>query len=127
MFNIWKSIFNIDNVKPIKIERFKCFLYGRLISLLLSSAIVFTAKDIVYEKNFVEISEIKSFYQVTEFFCVLRREIFKGELAILKLLKTIINIISKLAKKSRKKGRKTVNEILQYLKISEVDLENMAI
>ncbi len=127
MFKIWKSIFNIDNVKPIKIERFKCFLYGRLISLLLSSAIVFTARDVVYEKDFVEISEIKSFYQVTEFFCVLRREIFKGELAILKLLKTIINIINKLAKKSRKKGRKTVNEILGYLKISDADLENMTI
>lgn len=127
MFKIWKSIFNIDTVKLVKIERFKCFLYGRLISLLLSSAIVFTAKDIISEEDPSEISEIKSFYQVTEFFCILRSEIFKGELAILNLLKTIINTIRRLAKKSRRKGQKTINEILQYLKISVADLETIAI
>ena len=82
MFKIWKSIFNIDNVKPVKIERFKCFLYGRLISLLFSSIIVFTAKDIIYEEDSNEISEIKSFSQVAEFFTVLRTDIFKGEVVI---------------------------------------------
>ena len=127
MFKIWKSIFNIDNVKPVKIERFKCFLYGRLIALILSSTIVFSARDIIYEEDSTEISEIKSFYQVTEFFNTLRIEIFKGELAILKLIKTIINVIRKVGKKSRKKGRKTMTEILDYLKISVDDLGNMLI
>jgi len=32
MFKVWKSIFNIANVRNLKIERFKCFLYGRLLS-----------------------------------------------------------------------------------------------
>jgi hypothetical protein len=127
MFKIWKSIFNIDNVKPVKIERFKCFLYGRLIALILSSTIVFSARDIIYEEDSTEISELKSFYQVTEFFNTLRIEIFKGELAILKLIKTIINVIRKVEKKSRKKGRKTMTGILDYLKISVEDLEDMAI
>ena len=108
MFKIWKSIFNIDNVKPVKLERFKCFLYGRLISLIFSSIIVFTAKDIIYEEESKEISEIKSFSQVTEFFNRLRTEIFKGELAILKLLKAIINTIRKLGIKSKKKVRKVL-------------------
>lgn len=58
MFKIWKSIFNIDNVKNVKIERFKCFLYGRLIALLLSSSIVFTAKDIIHKEDSKEINLI---------------------------------------------------------------------
>ena len=57
MFKIWKSIFKINNVKKLKIERFKCFLYGRLIALLLASTIVFTGKDIINEEKSIEISE----------------------------------------------------------------------
>ena len=112
MFKIWKSIFNIDNVKNVKMERFKCFLYGRLIALLLSSSIVFTSRDIVYEEDSKEISELKSFYQVHEFFTVLKSEIFRGEIAISTLLKKITNAIRRLVIKSKKKGFKTVNEIL---------------
>ncbi|MPN12630.1 hypothetical protein SDC9_159948 [bioreactor metagenome] len=59
MFKVWKSIFKINQVKKVKIERFKCFLYGRLIALLLSSSIVFTAKNIIIENENKEISEIK--------------------------------------------------------------------
>jgi len=127
MFKIWKSIFNIDNVKNVKMERFKCFLYGRLIALLISSSIVFTSRDIIYEEDCKEISELKSFYQVHEFFTVLKSEIFKGEIAISTLLKKIINIIRRFGIKSKKKGFKTVNEILNYLQISNNDLVNMVI
>ena len=127
MFKIWKSIFNINNVKNVKIERFKCFLYGRLIALLLSSSIVFTARDIIYEESSKEISEIKSFYQVHEFFTVFKTEIFKGEVAISTLIKKIINAIYRLGIKSKKKGYKTVHKILNYLQISNDDLANMVI
>lgn len=127
MFKVWKSIFNIYNVKNVKIERFKCFLYGRLIALLLSSSIVFTSRDIIYEEDSKEISELKSFYQVHEFFKVLKSEIFKGEIAILTLLKKIINAIRRFGIKSKKKGCKNINEILDYLKISNTYLVNMVI
>lgn len=127
MFKIWKSIFNIDNVKPVKIERFKCFLYGRLIALLLSSTIVFTARNIIYEEDKTEISELKSFGQVTEFFGILRSKIFKGEMAIAEVIKTIINVIRKLGKKSRKKDKKIMNDILNCIEISSDELELMAI
>ncbi len=48
--------------------------------MLFSSIIVSTAKDIIYEDDSNEISEIKSFYHVTEFFNILRTEISKGEI-----------------------------------------------
>ena len=48
MFKIWKSIFKIHDVKKVKLERFQCFLYARLTSLLLTSSIVSTR-----QKNYV--------------------------------------------------------------------------
>ena len=95
--------------------------------MLLSSSIVFTAKDVIHEENCNEISELKSFYQVHEFFTVLKSELFKGEMAILTLLKKIINAIRRFGIKSKKKGCKNINEILDYLKISNTDLVNMVI
>ena len=64
---------------------------------------------------------------MAEFFTVLRTDIFKGEVVISKLFKTIIEGIRKLGIKSKKKGKKTVNQILEYMKISSDDLVNMAI
>ena len=61
IFKVWKSIFKINQVKKVKLERFMCFLYGRLIALLLSSTIVFTSKSIILEEDKKEISELKSF------------------------------------------------------------------
>ena len=34
IFKVWKSIFKINQVKKVKLERFMCFLYGRLISFI---------------------------------------------------------------------------------------------
>ncbi len=49
IFKLWKSIFKINQVKKVKLEIFMCFLYVRLISLLLISIIVFTSKSIILE------------------------------------------------------------------------------
>ena len=127
MFKIWKSIFKINRVKKVKIERFKCFLYGRLIALLLSSTIVFTAKDIILQEDYKEISDMKSFQKVVEYFPRLRVEIFEGEIAIIKSLQRLIKVIRKLGVKSKKKNRKTVNEIISLLKKSESKLEKAII
>ncbi|MGL5801778.1 MAG: IS4 family transposase [Cetobacterium sp.] len=115
MFKIWKSIFKIHQVKKVKIQRFKCFLYGRLIALLFSSNIVYTAKEISLETKGDKISNHKAFDKVIEYFPLLRHDIFKGELVIGKSLKRLIEIISRLAKKSKRKGSITTTEILSLL------------
>ena len=88
---------------------------------------VASAKEVIYEEDSNEISEIKSFYQVTQFFDNLQSVVFKGEVAISKLFKKIINVIRRLGIKSKKKGKKTVNQILEYMKISSDDLASMVI
>ena len=115
MFKIWKSLFKINRVKKVKIQRFKCFLYGRLISLLLSSSIVFTAKTIILEEENKEISNFKSFDKVIEYFPMLRQEIFYGEIAITRIFKRLILVIGKLGIKSKKKGSNSTKDILNLI------------
>jgi len=124
MFKVWKSIFKISNTKKdkhIKIQRFKCFLYGRLISILFSSGIVFVAKDIIRDENpddnTKEISDLKAFNQVNEFFPILRTKIFDDEVSILILINTIIDTLRRFAMKSIRKGNKSITEILDYIAI----------
>lgn len=127
IFKVWKSIFKISNVKKVKMERFKCFLYGRLIALVLSSSIVFTAKNIIMEEDDKEISEIKSFGALAQYLPKLAHEIFKGELCIIRILKRIIANFKMLGIKSRKKHKKTVFDILQILKLKPYEIEKIAI
>ena len=115
MFKIWKSIFKIHQVKKVKIQRFKCFLYGRLIALLFSSNIVYAAKEILLEKEGKEISNHKAFDKVIEYFPRLREDVFKGDISITRSLERLIAIISRLAQKSKRKGSKTTKEILNLL------------
>jgi len=127
MFKIWKSIFKIHDVKKVKLERFQCFLYARLTSLLLTSSIVSTGKKITYEENRKEISEIKSFAIVKEFFSRIRRKIFKGELVLFNFLNRIIKRILRYGRKTTKKGSKSTYSIIENVRIYESELVNIAI
>lgn len=115
MFKVWKSVFEINKVKKMKIERFKCFLYGRLIALLFSTIVVFSAKDIIKKQDNKDISELKSYQIIIEFFHDIRKEIFENDIYLCRLLKRIIESIKKYALKSKKKGKKTSNEIVNNL------------
>ncbi|OSA99639.1 UNVERIFIED_ORG: hypothetical protein B2H98_00740 [Clostridium botulinum] len=127
MFKVWKSIFGIDNVKNVKIERFKCFLYGRLIALLLSSQIVFTAKDIISEETLKEISVLKSFRIFTEYFSSLKTDIFNNNLKIISIFKDIILSIRRFGMKSKRKGKISVKQILNLLKIDKNNFKKLVI
>lgn len=59
LFKIWKSVLNIDKIKDVKIERFECYLYGKLIYILISNKIVCTYRAIIKEKYGKEISELR--------------------------------------------------------------------
>lgn len=127
MFKVWKSIFKINHVKKVKMERFKCFLYGRLIALLLSSSIVFTAKNTIWEEDNKEISEIKSFGVLAQYLPKLAHEIFKGEVCIIRILQRIILNFKRLGIKSRKKHRKIVFDILKIIELKADKIEKIAI
>ena len=125
MFKIWKSLFKIHDVKKAGLERIQCFIYGRLIMLLLTSSIVFTARIINYSKSGEELSEIKSFGIVKQYFNELYRNIFKSKIALYLIFCRILTTIKLHGKKSVKKGKRTTVLILEGIKISQLSLEKL--
>ena len=59
IFKIWKSVFDIDKVKQMNIFRFECYLYGRLMAILLSEKIKNLYRDYLWDVEEIEISEYK--------------------------------------------------------------------
>ena len=59
LFKIWKSLFEIDEVKKMSIFRFECYIYGRLIAILLTQKVENLFKERVWEEDEVELSDYK--------------------------------------------------------------------
>lgn len=61
LFKIWKSLLFIDHTKGMNIFRFECFLYGRLIFILLSTELLSFIRSTLQDSAIrVEISEWKT-------------------------------------------------------------------
>lgn len=59
IFKIWKSVFDMDKVKQMSVFRFECYLYGRLMVILLSEKIQNLYRDYLWEEEYLEISPYK--------------------------------------------------------------------
>lgn len=61
LFKIWKSLLLIDHTKGMNIFRFECFLYGRLIFILLSTELLSFIRSTLQQAAIeVELSEWKT-------------------------------------------------------------------
>lgn len=113
MFKIWKSVFKIDRTKKVKIERFQCALYAKLITIVLSNLILSKAKESL-ESNDVVLSEYKCFSLIKEYLVEIKDSIYRGRNSLSRLLNRIMNVLISKGKKSKKKGKKTSEKIVQY-------------
>lgn len=60
VFKIWKSIIEIDKVGQMSIFRFECYLYSRLIAILLTSQVSSLLKQSLQKEFDLELSEWKT-------------------------------------------------------------------
>jgi hypothetical protein len=118
MFKIWKSIFRIDRVKKVKLHRFQCFLYGKLISILLSSIIVFKAKENLNLNERKHISEFKAFAIVKEYSCNIKDCVFSKSGVFPTMINNIFKLISKCGVKSKNKRKKSSGDILDSIELA---------
>lgn len=116
MFKIWKSIFRIADIKKVKLERFQCFLYGRLIGLILSASIVSASKVIAMEEKKKTLSEIKAFSIASEYLEALRSQDFKSPRKLKEFIKKIIQRILKHGFKNEKKGCLSCVFVLDFVR-----------
>lgn len=112
IFKTWKSVYNMAKIRNVKIERFQCQLYGKLILVLLSSTVTFRARAVLLINKKQEISEIKVSRIVCEYFESLYSTIICSPEQVVNILEIIFETIIKNGKKSRKKDKKTVFDII---------------
>lgn len=60
LFKVWKSIFNIDQVKKMSIFRFECYIYSKLISILLTLHVQNKLGQYLWEEQVLELSPLKA-------------------------------------------------------------------
>ena len=79
-----------------------------------------------YLKTGKELSEIKSFGTVKQYFNEIYRTIFKSKIVLNQIVQRIVTSIERYGVKSVKKGKKTPFLILQNLKKSKIYLAKIA-
>lgn len=112
IFKTWKSVYNMAKIKDVKIERFECQLYGKLILVLLSSTVTFRTRAVLLINKRQEISEIKVSRIVCEYFESLYRTIICSPMEVYNVLENIYKTILKNGKKSHRKNKQTVFDIM---------------
>lgn len=60
LFKIWKSVFKIDKVKKMSIFRFECYIYSKLIAILLTLHIHNKLGQFLWEEEEFELSPMKA-------------------------------------------------------------------
>lgn len=60
LFKVWKSLFEIDKIQKMNIFRFQCYLYGKLIAILISGHLQQVFIDFLKDMPAFELSEWKA-------------------------------------------------------------------
>ena len=118
IFKIWKSIFKINQVKPVKKERLECYLYGKLIAIILCSLVGFKMRYLLLLKK-KEMSEIKAFSIIREYLDNIYQSLMTSLQNIQQILLRLLEMITKNGLKSKRMKKKTVFDILMVF--SEFD------
>ena len=112
LFKSFKTYFEIDEVKKVKIERFECQLYGKLIAIILTSSVMFRLRSLLMIKKEKEISELKATGILKQYLNKVFESLMDNLDKLTLLLYQIFKAIEKNGCKSRNKHKKTAFEIL---------------
>lgn len=112
LFKTWKSIFHIDQCKPIKTERLECHVYGQLIAILLSSSLMFQVRRLLLLKKNKETSELKAIRTVQRFFRPLQQALQRHTQHVQRVLHRLFQTIEKNGIKSHRYQKETIFDIL---------------
>lgn len=118
IFKTWKSYYHINQIKDVKIARFECYLYGRLILILLHLKIYQALKKWIWNNMALELSELKSFQVLVSQTSRLKQMLFEEVPQSTKYLASLFDILSNTCIKERKKSKEKPMDIIYRLSIS---------
>lgn len=93
MFKIWKSLCHIDKVKKVKKERLECYIYAKLIGIVLSWQIIWAVAKFTLTKDNKALSYYKAFKTMLRVkFRELRAILFYGKGSIRQFMIEFYNL-----------------------------------
>jgi hypothetical protein len=110
LFKAWKSTFNIDKIKPVNPYRILCFIYGKLIAILLCSTLFWTARNRLRSEG-IHLSELKSLKRI----CSYQHELIAALIAKRStnpIVFFLVRLLYLKAQKERKKGKQSALDCL---------------
>jgi hypothetical protein len=112
MFKNWKSICKIDEIQPMKYERFTCLLHAKLILIVVDLQIIWNLKRYYYANTRKILSMFKCFNTLQRNFETLNRILKKKRKESERCLLKIIKMFSVNHWKEKRKGRTNYEDIL---------------
>jgi hypothetical protein len=114
MFKTWKSVLNLDKVRQMKVERFKCYMISKLIWIMINWDIVTSTSTSILKKQSKLVSFYKCFALLKAVSNQLRKVLFaKMETKIVSWLKKVYKLIKSSGLKEARIGRADVKIILK--------------
>lgn len=114
MFKIWKSVLRLDAVRKMKPDRLKCYLYSKLLWVLLCWDITAIAEVKVWSKTKTLISLYKCYAILKSRAAEIKNVLFNVDERLKKWLLKMLDYFSVYGLKENKKERKDIIEILGY-------------
>lgn len=112
VFKIWKSIFGLDNITPMKYERLMCTLNVRLLLVLINWEAFMIQRGLLYKKTGKLLSIIKCFNTLKENSPQLRHILVNGGKGIIQWIKWVADIFESKHWLEKKKNKLGLEEIL---------------
>lgn len=105
IFKIWKSIYGIDKVQPMKYQRFICTIYAKLLLLQINNQLINTLQGRIYKKYNRILSKNKCFKTLLIHSAKIRKVLMGKPNKINQLMQEIANMFSKNHWLEKRKGR----------------------
>ncbi|WOV86024.1 IS4 family transposase [Sporosarcina oncorhynchi] len=113
-FKTWKSYLGVDQFKVMKKERWLCHLYGTLLAIIISQLIAYQLRNVIWDEEQLEISEMIAVRTVAiEFLPKLYRIFIHKKRALKDFLCLAIRLLIKTARKP-KSSKGTALQRLQF-------------
>jgi Transposase DDE domain len=114
IFKVWKSILKIHLVRKMKPDRFKCYLYGKLLWVLLCWDITASFEPVIWKQKKELISLYKCYALLKNKARQLGSILFHANEKLKEWLSNMLNYFSDFGLKENKKGRKKIIELLRF-------------